>query len=110
MAFGQICRFCHPVVHLNIKVRVIVGIPRRSIAIGPESLKIGRQTTWTGTGNQKVTTILKEQFFKLGIIFLCRPDLALIGWHGMQIIGRRSEIKFYPVKQSMKILLMRCFQ
>ena len=41
VAFGEIRDFRRPVVHLQIDVQVVVAVPWRVHAVGPESLQVG---------------------------------------------------------------------
>ena len=46
-ALGEIGRFGEPVIHLDVDVRVVVGMPRWIVAVVPEALEIRRQAART---------------------------------------------------------------
>ncbi len=105
--FGEIGRLGEPVVHLDVDIRVIIGMPRRIVAVVPETLQICRQTAGPRTGNQQVTAVLEKQFFQLRINRGGGLDFALVGGQGGLFGGRFAEVERHPVEQGMKIVFMR---
>ncbi len=55
----QVSGLRRPVIHLDIDIRVIVGVPLGVVLIIPYSLKIGRKSTWLSRrSHQQVSAVL----------------------------------------------------
>ena len=106
-ALGEIRRLGEPVIHLDVDVRVIIGMPRRIVAVVPKPLQVRGQSTRTRTGNQQVTAVLEKQFFELWVNRGGRENLALVGGQGDLSGERFSEIECDAVEQGMEISFMR---
>ena len=62
---GEIGRFCGPVVHLHVDVRVNVGVPRRLCLVVPNALQIGGHIDGTTTRrNHQVAAIIEIELFE----------------------------------------------
>ena len=79
-ALGQIGRLGEPVIHLDVDVRVIIGMPRRLVVVVPKPLQIRGQTAGARTGNQQVAAILEQQFLKLRVNRLGGLELCAGRW------------------------------
>ena len=60
MAFGQPAYLCRPVIHLRINIHCIFRIPRWKILLVPDSLQIGRKTSFPAACNQQISSIIKQ--------------------------------------------------
>ena len=108
VAFGQVGDLGRPVIHLHVDVRVIIGMPRRIVVVVPEALQIRRQAAGTRTGNQQVTTVLKQQLLQSGInVCLTASSLALVGRQRGLLGGGFAQVERDAVEQRMKILYVR---
>ena len=96
MALSQVGLLRRPVVHLDVDVRVIVAVPRRPVALVPDSLKVGRQAPWPGTADQQVAAVLEEEALQFGVF---RAALVggkpLVRWQGGEVVGRFARVEKY---------------
>ena len=110
-ALGQVGRLGGPVVHLDVDVRVVIGMPRRIVAVVPQPLQIGRQAAGARAGNQQVAAILEKQFFQLRDQPLSAAlNFALVGGQGGLSAGGLSQIERHAVEERLKILFVRRLQ
>ena len=58
---GEVGHLRRPVVHLQVDVEVIVGVPRRAHAVVPQALQVGGQIARPAAGDQQVAAELEVQ-------------------------------------------------
>ena len=63
MAFREIGQHSRPVIHLSVNIYGIFTTPYRCIILAPDSLKIRRQRTWSGAGDEKISSKLEESYY-----------------------------------------------
>ena len=79
--FGQVARLRRPVVHLQVDVGVVVGVPRCIDVLVPNALQVGRQRSGATAANQQVATELEvgRQQVRIRLALLDERQ-ALVGW------------------------------
>ena len=103
---GQIGRLGRPVVHLDIDVGVVVGIPRRRQAVVPQALQIGRQGI-ARAGDQQVAAELHVQRLQLGVVAIAGVGGdAGVGGQCAALGGAGAEIEGHAVEQRAVVLLV----
>ena len=83
MAFTQVGHFRGPVVHRDVDVQVIIGLPGWCKQMIPKPLQVGGQRTGLGGGHQEIPAVLEVKSSELGIL-AAGPDVveAFIGGNG----------------------------
>ncbi|OPZ66351.1 MAG: hypothetical protein BWY83_02903 [bacterium ADurb.Bin478] len=93
-AFREMGGLRRPIVHLQIDIGMIIGIPRRRHGFIPLALQVGGQTTGPRTGDEQVTAILKIKRHQRRILSaLLDPSQALI--RGQVRLGRRRKVQMH---------------
>ena len=99
--FMKITRTGHPVVHLGIDVYRIIALPGRDSVAVPDSLQICRLCPRSGTGNQQIPTIIKQQLLQsriLAVFFILFQPFRKI--HSVSAVISKRQF------HSLKILLI----
>lgn len=66
--FVKITRTGHPVIHLGIDIYRIIALPRRDPVAVPDTLQVCRLRARSGTGNQQIPSIIKQQLLQPRIL------------------------------------------
>ena len=115
VAVGEICRFCGPIVHLHVDVRVDVGVPRRICLVVPNTLQIGGHIDGTTTRrNHQVATIVEVELFEEKPIFrisVARIAVVVVDERLCVLFGRSiGEIEFHASHVAFKISHVRTLE
>ena len=96
-AIAQIAAFHRLVVHLDIDIRGPVAAPGRRDLIVPNALQIGRLRTRSGSGNQKVASVLEVERQQRGIRRNFKLLEPLAGWQLRT--GAAAQIERNPIEK-----------
>ena len=67
-ALAEIGGIHKPVVHLEVDVCMVVGAPRRGVAVVPDALEVGGQVSGAGATDHQVARELEQERFKPRIL------------------------------------------
>ena len=106
VALGQISRFCRPVIHLHVDIRVDVALPGRRVAVVPQPLQVRRQVeSRPGRSDGQVTSVLEIKHIGRRIVLpFAVTNEKLIG---RKFRSRIADIQGEPVIQCMIIVQVR---
>ena len=68
VAFGEAADFGRPIVHLQVDVQMVVGVPGSLDVLAPQSLQVGGHTAGPRAANEEVATELEVQSAQIRII------------------------------------------
>ena len=104
VTLGQVRRLGEPVVHLDVDVRVIIAMPRRIVAVAPQSLQIRRQPARPRARDQEIPPVLKHQRFQIGIAAMLGIDLLPPVRRQADPVGRRvAKVERHPIEERLII-------
>ena len=106
VALAQVGRFRRPIIHLDIDVGVIIGVPGRAVVVVPQPLQIGRQPAGTRAGDQQIAPVLEKQLLQSGVHRLRGGQFAPVGRLGQLRGSGASEVRRDAVEEALKILLL----
>ena len=66
--FGQIGVESRPIVHLYVDVVGIVTVPGGQLVLVPYALQSGWESTFAGTADKQITSVMKKQLFQIRIL------------------------------------------
>ena len=96
-ALGKVGRFDHPVVHLDVDVRVVVALPRGDQQCVPEALQVGRDGRIARRTDLQIAGIIEVELLEFPRIALFDEPVR------RQPRWLNSEIKVHALRQRLHV-------
>ncbi len=101
LEFGEVGGFGGPVVHLDVDVGVIVGVPGGFVGVVPEALEVGGD--FAGGGDEEVAAELEEEGFEFGVGGFGGGGFAFVGGECALGVGGGAEVEGDAVEEGVVV-------